>query len=157
MMSCGRTQRLESLVAGELSQAEARDLKSHALSCSRCRHELNWLESEQALFRQRASREEVAQLWAGVVARGPVRAQRPWSRVLVAVAASLLVVLAGGRLMLGATHHATHTDHPAVMQSEALQSFGDPPPDDEQCSIAGPGSPGFHCSAPVPASLLASR
>jgi len=156
-MSCGRTSKLEALVLGELPQPAARELRLHARSCSRCRHELNWLESEQTLFRQRAGREEVAHLWAGVMARSPVKAPRAWSRVLVAIAASALVVLAGGRVVLTVAHHASHTDFAIGQQSEALESFGTASAGGDLCSMGGPGSPGFHCSAPLPASVLASR
>jgi anti-sigma factor RsiW len=157
-MSCGRTAKLEALVAGELPVAPARELRAHAAACSRCRHELNWLESEQALFRQRAGREEVAHLWAGVVTRsGGKTAPRAWGRVLVAVAASLLVLLAGGRLVVSNASHPgapAQADVPAeALQSVLAQSFDV----DERCSLGGPGSPGFHCAAPLPASLLASR
>ena len=157
-MSCGRTVKLEALVAGELPQAQARELRTHALGCSRCRHELNWLESEQALFRQRASREEVAQLWAGVVTRAAPRATpRAWSRVLVALAASLLLVLAAGRVVLTAGGDGASTPMVPV-DAEHLQSVLAQSVDlDERCSLGAPGSPGFHCAAPLPASLLASR
>jgi hypothetical protein len=159
-MSCGRTRQLEAMVAGEVPQSLARELRLHALGCSRCRHELNWLESEQTLFRQRASREEVALLWAGVtLSPSAPAAPRAWGRVLVALAASLLVLLAAGRVVLRPAPHS-ELAAPGAMPSvdSVLQSLEAQSVDvDELCSLGGPGSPGFHCGAPVPASLLASR
>ena len=98
MSRCGRTAHLEAVAMGEASPALGAELRAHAKQCALCRHELNWLESESALFRQRAGRDEVAHLWKGVAQRRGLEAQRSWPRVLVAMAAAAAMVLLVGRL-----------------------------------------------------------
>ena len=76
--------------------------------------------------------------------------------MLVAVAASLLAVLALGRVVVSGDQ--APSIHPVPVTAESLQSVLAQSVDvDERCSLGGPGSPGFHCAAPLPASLLASR
>lgn len=160
MSTCGRTAQLESIVTGEASPAQANELRAHAQGCARCRHELNWLESEAKLFRERAARDEVAHLWTGVAARRGLSSPRPWSRVLVGLAAMALVVLGAGRLSLEATRSSGGADASVFQEdvgmSEATMSpaltFDEP----QNCSRL-PDGVGFRCEPAVPASFVASR
>jgi anti-sigma factor RsiW len=159
MSTCGRTASLESIVTGEASTAQAAELRAHADACPRCRHELNWLETEAKLFRERTAREEVAQLWKGVAARREVPAERPWSRVLVALAASALLLLGVGQLVLGVTSHSGADA--SVFQddfgmSEPLMSPVLTLEERDNCSRL-PDGVGFRCEPAIPASFLASR
>lgn len=135
----------------------AAELRAHARQCALCRHELNWLESESALFRQRAGRDEVAHLWKGVAQRRGLQTGRSWPRVLVAMAAAAVLVLLVGRVSprpesLSADGSPTEE----ALQSSMLMSpvlffeAGEP------CSKL-PSGVGFQCSPVVPASFLASR
>lgn len=146
MSRCGRTSQLESLLA-----VEQPELRAHAKDCALCRHELNWLETEAALFRQRAARDEVAHLWKGVEKRVPVEA-RPWPRVLVAMAAAAALLFSVGNA--SAPRGSLSTDE-GPLESDALMSpvlsFGD----GEPCSRL-PSGMGFQCK-PTLASVLASR
>jgi len=159
MSACGRTAQLESIVTGEAGASLAAELRAHASSCPRCRHELNWLKTEAKLFRERAAREEVAQLWQGVAARRELPEERPWSRVLVALAAMVLVLLGAGRLALNARSTAGHdvsgvSDDLAM--SEALMSPALTQEERENCSKL-PDGIGFRCEPAIPASFIASR
>lgn len=159
MSSCGRTPLLESVVTGEASATLANELRAHAAGCARCRHELNWLESEAKLFRERAAREEVAHLWAGVAERRGLPSQRPWSRVLVAVAASLVLLLGAGRAVLGVTSHGgadASVFHEDFGMSEPLMSPVLTLEDRDNCSKL-PDGVGFRCEPAIPASFVASR
>lgn len=162
MSRCGRTNHLEAMVAGELGVTTERELRAHADTCTRCRHELRWLESERRLFRQRASREEVSELWQGVSRRSGPQVGRPWVRVMVALAASLLVALGLGRLTLPRhpSAHATAGElSGGVDWSEASEGgFSSLQPESALtvCSTLPEGL-GFHCGPAVPASFLASR
>jgi anti-sigma factor RsiW len=151
---------LESIVTGEASSAQAAELRAHADTCPRCRHELNWLETEAKLFRERAAREEVAQLWKGVAARSERPAERPWSRVLVALAASALVLLGVGRVALGsfASHSGADASvfHDEFGMSEPLMSPVLTLEERDNCSKL-PDGVGFRCEPAIPASFLASR
>jgi hypothetical protein len=150
---------LEAVALGEAPAAVAADLRAHARQCALCRHELNWLESESALFRQRAGRDEVAHLWKGVAQRSGIQPPpRAWPRVLAAMAAAAVLVLVVGR----------GSPRPASLASdrfpteEALESSMLMSPGsfffeaDEPCSRL-PSGVGFQCSPVVPASFLASR
>src|SRR5258708_3014673 len=96
MYSCPTRLLLEAAVLGEAPGGRLTDYEAHAGTCPRCRHELNWLRSEAAMFAQRRAREEVGRLWSGVDTSRP-RVRR-WSRMAVAVAASVLLALvASGR------------------------------------------------------------
>jgi hypothetical protein len=108
-----------------------------------CRHELNWLESEAALFRQRAGRDEVAHLWEGVQARSKPVAH-PWPKMFAALAAAAALLL----VTLPSRHVESSGEE--VLESDALMSpalsF------DEPCSRL-PSGVGFTCQP----SVLASR
>jgi hypothetical protein len=101
MKTCPSRLQLEGLALDEVSEGRAAELEGHASACARCRHELNWLRSEAAMFSQRAAREEVSRLWEGFEASAaPRRAQR-FARGMLAVAASLVIaVLVGAQLKL---------------------------------------------------------
>lgn len=158
MSRCGRTSQLEALVRGEVPGPVAMDLRSHAKSCAVCRHELNWLESESSLFRQRAGRDEVAHLWAGVANKRGLNESRPWTRVLVAMAAAavlaLVVGLGGGAAQRNALSPTRAMDE--VFETDALMSPTLILDEGEPCSKL-PSGVGFSCSQPVPASFIASR
>lgn len=117
MSRCGKTHLLESAVQGELPDDA---LREHAAHCPRCRHELNWLETERRLFRERAARDEVQQLWQGVAARtgAEPRRRRVLNRTLVGVAATLLFMLGVGRLVLGLPGSSSGLDASIVAGSE---------------------------------------
>lgn len=138
MSRCGRTSQLESLLSHE-----SPELRAHARGCAVCRHELNWLESEAALFRQRAGRDEVAHLWEGVQARSTPVAH-PWPKMFAALAAAAALLL----VSLPSRHAESSGDE--VLESDALMS-----PAlhlDEPCSRL-PSGVGFTCQPAV----LASR
>jgi hypothetical protein len=97
MSRCGKTELLEAAVQ---TGTPDEGLREHARHCPRCRHELNWLETERRLFRERAARDEVQQLWKGVAHRTAAPRRRAFGRALVGVAATLLVVLGAGRTLL---------------------------------------------------------
>jgi hypothetical protein len=157
MSRCGRTSQLEAVVRGEVPGPVANDVRAHARQCAVCRHELNWLESEASLFRQRAGRDEVAHLWAGVANKRGLAERRPWARVFVAMAAAavlaLVVGLGGPRSPVRST-----TQYDEALETDALMSpalfidEGEAAP----CSKL-PSGMGFSCSQPVPASFIASR
>lgn len=148
MSRCGRTSQLESLLTHEQPE-----LRAHAKVCALCRHELNWLESEATLFRQRAARDEVAHLWKGIEKRAPVES-RPWPRVLVAVAAAAALLFSVGNV---SSPRGSLAADDGPLESDALMSpvlsFGG---DGEACSRL-PSGVGFQCKPVVPASFLASR
>lgn len=157
MSRCGKTHLLEAVVQGELPGDE---LRAHAEHCPRCRHELNWLETEQGLFRQRAAREEVSALWKGVAARtGVERRRRSVNRALVGVAAALFMVLGVGRVFLVAPTSSSGRDASVASSTEALDEVMSENAVSEEradlCSRSEQGI-GFHCGY-VPASLVASR
>ncbi len=158
MSRCGRTSQLEAVANGEAPLSLVAELRAHTKSCALCRHELNWLESEVSLFRQRAGRDEVAHLWSGVATRAGVEAAqgRQWSRVLVAMAAAVALVLGLGQLSPRPPSMRTAAEAQEALESDALMSpalFFDA---QEPCSKL-PSGVGFQCSQPVPASFLASR
>ena len=158
MSKCGRTHLLDAMTAGEVAPALAVDLRAHASACARCRHELNWLESEQRLFRHRAGRDEVQHLWQGIEQRTPRLRTFGRNRMLVALAAGLLLMLGVGRLAVSQPHTTVTTagsDDAQALQSlewgSEPMSFEDP----QACSKLTPGL-GFHCGT-VQSSVLASR
>lgn len=159
MSRCGRTSHLEALTRGEMPGPVAIDLRVHARQCAVCRHELNWLESEASLFRQRAGRDEVAHLWAGVANKRGLGEGRAWGRVLVAMAAAAVLALVVG--FGGTQRRSLATGHELggeALESDALMSpalFFDEA-DAAPCSKL-PSGVGFSCSQPVPASFIASR
>ncbi len=156
MSRCGRTAHLEAVALGEASPTLAAELRAHTKSCALCRHELNWLESESALFRQRAGRDEVAQLWKGVASRSGLETPpRDWPRVLVAMAAAAALVLMVGNAAPRASRSADGSPGDETLESSMLMTpafFVE----EESCSKL-PSGVGFQCSPVVPASFLASR
>ena len=160
MSRCGRTQHLEAVALGEAPSAVAAELRAHAKQCALCRHELNWLESESALFRQRAGRDEVAELWKGVAQRSGLQAPpRAWPRVLVAMAAAAALVLLVGRVAPRPVSLATdgsRTEEEALESSMLMSPGSFFFESDVPCSKL-PSGVGFQCSPVVPASFLASR
>ena len=159
MSRCGRTAQLEAVAMGETSPALSMELRAHTKQCALCRHELNWLETESAMFRQRAGRDEVAELWKGVEKRrGLFVEPRSWPRVLVAMAAAAVLLVMVGRSAPQQTSMATDSFRPEeTLESSMLMSpaflFFEP---SESCSKL-PSGVGFQCSPVVPASFLASR
>jgi hypothetical protein len=152
-MTCGRTHLLEAVVSGEAPSLEV-ELRAHAASCALCRHELNWLTTERALFRHRAGRDEVAHLWKGVASAAPPP-PRPWARLMVELAAIAVLVVGLGRL--------TQVSYrPADLAAAALEAPNESEPLssepllDERCSKLPTGL-GFHCGPAIPASFVASR
>ena len=160
MSRCGRTAQLEAVAMGEAAPALAAELRAHSKQCALCRHELNWLESESSMFRQRAGRDEVAHLWKGVAQRSGLETPRAWPRVLVAMAAAAALVFLVGRVAPRPVSLATDGSRPT--EEEALESSMLMSPGsfffeaDEPCSKL-PSGVGFQCSPVVPASFLASR
>lgn len=158
MSRCGRTAQLEAVAMGEASPALVHELRAHTKQCALCRHELNWLESESAMFRQRAGRDEVAELWKGVAQRRGLVTPRTWPRVLVAMAAAAVLFLMVGRSTPAPASMATdgslseETLESSMLSSPAFLFFQA----DEPCSRL-PSGVGFQCSPVVPASFLASR
>ena len=156
MTRCGRTAHLEAVAMGEASSALTAELRAHTRICARCRHELNWLESESAMFRQRAGRDEVAQLWKGVATRSGLQPPpRAWPRVLVAMAAAAALVFMVGNAAPRASLSADGTRGDETLESSMLMT----PAfflEEEPCSKL-PSGVGFQCSPVVPASFLASR
>lgn len=157
MSRCGKTHLLEAAVQGELPD-EA--LREHAETCPRCRHELHWLEAERRLFRERAARDEVQSLWKGVAQRTVAEPRRrAFNRALVAIAATLFVVLGVGRVILGAPVSSSGIDASIVASAD---DFDDALVTEnafsaeraELCSRAQ--GIGFYCGY-VPASVIASR
>ncbi len=150
------------MIAGETPALEV-DLRGHAATCARCRHELGWLESELRLFRYRAGRDEVHQLWQGVEQRSTARRSPGLSRAMLAFAASLLFLLGLGRMTmpahpeqsaeLGANVPMSVERDEALLQSsdDALSRFMSSE-DPQHCSRLTPGL-GFHCGS----TQLASR
>jgi hypothetical protein len=124
----------------------ATELRAHTKQCALCRHELNWLESESTLFRQRAGRDEVAHLWTGVAERRGLE-PRPWSRVLVAMAASAALVLGIGQL----APRAQPKLEQEPLESDALMSPALFLDTQAPCSQL-PSGMGFTCTGPIVAS-----
>jgi anti-sigma factor RsiW len=156
MSACGRTHLLDAVVAGEAPVALALELRAHAAQCPRCRHELNWLESEQQLFRQRAGRDEVSHLWKGVAQRSGLEAPRPWPRVFATLAATLVLAVGVGRLATQRTVTPAGVEPGDALQSEQLESAAAASDFRAACSTLPTGL-GFHCGPAIPASFIASR
>lgn len=155
MTRCARAQHLEAVALGEAPLSVDADVRSHVKQCASCRHELRWLETESTLFHQRASRDEVATLWSGVAERrGLAEAPWRWSRAVMALAATVALMVGLGQLTAPRSAGSSAAAEP--LESDALMSpalfLDDPTP----CSRL-PSGMGFSCSQPVPASFLASR
>ena len=153
MSRCGRTEHLDALVMGELNLSAANELRAHADHCQRCRHELNWLETEQILFRARTAEEEVGALIMRPVAQQPRRIPQ----VLLAAVASMFLTVG---LM-----KVTAFQLPGLSRADASVNFTSDSSDPEVetaesrelsagCSQL-PQGVGFHCTSP--ASFIAIR
>lgn len=158
-MSCAHAHQLETVAAGEAPPALEAEVAAHARGCQRCRQELQWLKTEQALFRLRAGRDEVAHLWQGVARRRGFAPPRAWGRVLGGLAAAAVLVVGLG-LVAGRGAPGSEPAAAAFSASEPGVSV-DPvsfPVDDasEPCSRL-PEGVGFHCTPALQASTLASR
>lgn len=141
MSRCGKTHLLEAAVHGEFPD-EA--LRAHAAHCPRCRHELQWLETERRLFRERTARDEVQHLWKGLAPRVVPGPRRGVNRALVGIAAALFVVLGGGRLLLGAPVSSAGLDASIVAETGPVTEGAFSPERGELCSRPVEGI-GFHC------------
>jgi hypothetical protein len=155
MSTCGRTPLLERLVLDEVGPALAEELHAHVAHCGRCRHELNWLESEAKLFRERAGRDEVAYLWSGVERRQRSR-RRAWPRVWAALAASAAVALGLGVRSWGGGPPEGVAAQASVDMSEPVMSTALTVEHTDNCSRMPEGL-GFSCGPAIPASFLATR
>jgi anti-sigma factor RsiW len=164
-MSCGRSQFLEALALGQAPPSLEAELTAHLRDCGRCRHELRWLKTEQALFRQRAGRDEVAHLWKGVARRSGLELPRVWPRALAALALGAAVLLAVGPWRAerpsGPQPAAVATGAPLPLESETAMSLGpagslEAPDRSPVCSTLPEGL-GFHCGPVQQASVVASR
>lgn len=159
MSACHRTEELEALALGETQGVAAAELSTHVQHCALCRHELNWLQTEATLFRQRASRAHVQQLWNTHLNASSRRRRfrRASSRMLMALVAALFLL---------ATVRWVATSRPAggmsressdeILESSPLMSFMDSTSPEEACSRL-PSGLGFHCGPAVPASFVAMR
>ncbi len=149
MSRCGHTESLEALVLGELNVAQSNELRAHATHCSRCHHELNWLETEHLMFRARAANEQVAPL---------MRAERRRvSPMAIAAAASLVLMTGVMKLISGTPLVHSHADasvnfEAALTETEVETAESRDVP--VGCSQL-PQGVGFHCTSP--ASFLAIR
>jgi hypothetical protein len=120
MRSCPTRLQLEAVALGELHPAREAELEAHAEGCVRCRHELNWLRTETALFAQRTAREEVSRLWEGVEAAAPKRGQRLTRAVLAFAASVLLVVAVGGQRLTPRQRAGQQHGDPVPMSLEMM-------------------------------------
>lgn len=157
-MSCAHAHHLETVAAGEAPPALEAEVVAHARGCQRCRQELQWLKTEQALFRLRAGRDEVAHLWQGVARRRGFGPPRAWGRVLGGLAAAAALVVSLG---LVAERRAPGTESTAASFTASEPGVSEDPvsfplDDAEPCSRL-PEGVGFHCAPALQASTLASR
>jgi anti-sigma factor RsiW len=123
MKTCPSRLQLESAVLGEVHESRVHELEDHAERCARCRHELNWLRAETAMFAQRTAREEVNRLWEGVDAASARRARRPFRmvRAMLAIAASVLLAFAvNGTLSSRQASSRHHGLEPVPMSLEMM-------------------------------------
>ncbi len=150
MSRCNKTHLLEGAVRGE---QPLEPLVEHAQDCPRCRHELQWLETERKLFRERAAREEVEQLWAGMAKRGVVAPRRSARRALLALAAGLLMVVGASRMAGHLPSSSADRDASVSDRFEALMTENAFSPERAELCSRADGTIGFHCGGYV----LASR
>ncbi len=120
MKSCPSRLQLESAVLGEAPAGRLTELDAHAESCARCRHELNWLRAESALFAQRHARDEVSRLWESVDSKSTAKRSRGLTRAMLAIAASLLVAIAVGRVGTGSRGGSHKSLEPVPMSLEMM-------------------------------------
>lgn len=150
MSRCGKAEQLEALVMGEVVGPKAVELEQHVTHCAACHHELNWLKSEQVMFDHRRSREAVAQLWNGFVAKRAAP-ERHWARWAIAMAASV-VALVGVASQLSSPRRDSGKsfEGSAPMSLEEMsRDFG---AQGQDCSQLQPGT-GFACGPFLPASF----
>ncbi len=152
MSRCGKTEALEALVLGELGQARTIELEQHVAHCAACHHEYNWLKSEQVMFEHRRSREAVAELWSGFVAKRAAPAQHhAWTRWAFALAASAIAVVG-----LAARLNSTPMDRAVSFEPSTPMSLEEISRDlgngGQDCSQLQPGT-GFACGPFLPASF----
>ncbi|MBF5045355.1 zf-HC2 domain-containing protein [Aggregicoccus sp. 17bor-14] len=104
--------RLDRLLAGELSGAQALELRAHLRECGACAHELAWQRQERGLLAQRARGARAAAAarpglrWEALEQRlrqVPARARARWERRGTMAAGALAAMLvAAFSLVLGA-------------------------------------------------------
>jgi len=144
MSKCGRTAQLESLLSNAPSQAVTSELEAHASHCAPCAHELRWLRTEEALFSQRRTRQQVRSMYPPVPAPKPER--RVWSTLALAMAASVLLALGLG--FQDRQSQVFPDGGPQMSLELASLDLGSSP----MCSTLQPGV-AFACEALVPASF----
>lgn len=121
MKICPTRLQLEAAVLGEVHEGRVAELDAHADGCPRCRHELNWLRTESALFAQRTAREEVSRLWEAVDARAQSKRTGGITRTMLAIAASLMVAVVGARFVSSSgPRSARHNNEPVPMSLEMM-------------------------------------
>ncbi len=145
MSKCGRTAQLESMLSASPSAAVTAELEAHATHCAPCAHELRWLRSEEALFSQRRTRQQVRTLMKVAQPAAPPR--RAWSTVALALAASALLLL--GVSFRDSTPQPRSHELGGIEMSQELASLGNAAP---ECSVPEPGQ-GFACEPLVLASF----
>lgn len=143
MSKCGRTAQLEALLSSNHPQLSA-ELEAHATRCPTCAHELRWLRTEDALFTQRRTRQQVRSMYPVKVQPKPER--RVWSTAALAIAASLLLMLGVG-FQDRAPSSASDSSAPMSQELASVEHKANP-----DCSTLQPGN-GFACEPLVLASF----
>lgn len=145
MSKCGRTAQLEALLSSNHPTAVA-ELQTHASRCATCAHELRWLRTEEALFSQRRTRQQVRSMYPQPARPKPER--RVWSTLALAIAASLLLLLGVGFQSRPSQVYPDSGGQAPMSQELASVENKSPPP----CSTLQPGA-GFACEPLVLASF----
>lgn len=114
MSRCGKTAKLEAWVDGELSVSEATALKLHTERCAVCTHEHRWLQTEKALFEQRASREWSQPYWSRFAK--DVSRKRLWALTAAVAAGWVMFIVAQSELR--SSHVPRGTEHSVEMSQE---------------------------------------
>lgn len=120
MKPCATRLQLEAAVLGEVPEGRLEELDQHAEACARCRHELNWLRAETAMFAQRSARDEVSRLWEAVDPKRESRRSRTFGRSVLALAASILVAVVVTGKMSGSRRSHSAGDEPLPMSLETM-------------------------------------
>ncbi len=130
---------------GELGPAESSQLRSHLERCVVCRHELQWLETEASLFRQREGRQLFVEKHTG--------RRLGFGGAFGLLAAAAIVLFSAYQTLSMTRPSATPVFSPSdgqwSLEVQSSQSAALP-----QCSTL-PEGVGFHCS--FPASVVATR